>query len=80
MLYLLVPTHCMGMQILGLLPQPSNFDECSIAFPSLVKYISKPHPQPLSASSERGDKAQLYRGEVIAVPQLLGKRYKHFSA
>jgi hypothetical protein len=35
-----------------------------IAVPRWMQYKTKPHPQPLSASSERGDKAQLYRGEV----------------
>jgi hypothetical protein len=40
-----------------------------------VKYISRTSPPTPLLAKERGDKAQLYRGEVIAVPQLLRKRY-----
>ncbi len=46
-----------------------------IEFPSLLKYTGKYSPTPSPCGAERGDKAQLYRGEVIAVPQRLSKRY-----
>lgn len=39
-----------------------------------MKYISKPHAQPLSELTERGDKAPLYRGEVKLYFTLIRKR------
>lgn len=43
-----------------------------IALPSLLRYILKPHPQPLSLLKKRGDKAKLYLN-------CLRKRYIKFD-
>ncbi len=52
-------------------------EEEDIAFPSLLKYTHSPHPQPLSELAERGDKAQLYRGEVKLYLSCLGNAINH---
>jgi hypothetical protein len=47
----------------------------TLAVPNKSEVTLKTSPPTPLLTKERGDKAQLYRGEVIAVPQLLRKRY-----
>jgi hypothetical protein len=47
----------------------------TIVFPDESEVHLKTSPPTPLLAKERGDKAQLYGGEVIAVAQFIGKRY-----